>query len=477
MIELSICFDAKQGLVGYPKELIEIIMANLPPPNHAVDLPEDKPVNPELAPIIPHHVPAQPEGYVYDDDMEDGFTLQIKPQPAWNMNWWLVKDDDKEVEEDGVDDNDEEEMEMDEDNGRDDNKDEAEVINAYEEFGHNFYIRESSYAGTLFAGNGEVNPAGPIGCNLKSIHRVVTRLDKQMFYRYKTEKKMVQKFKEDEFGMNDHEYDIMIWIRQIMPPKGMFATAIQRLVADKVVEALEVDRAIRNNPDVAGGLGGNGGQGVVELCRWFEKTESVFRISDCAERSKVKFATATLQGRALTWWNTQVATLGLAVVNKKSWNDMKKMINALQTLLPQIRAEIREEFRTSSGPSDAGGNPPPVTIHTWLERFNKKKPRLFEKATAPVDAENWISHMEKIFDVMGCEDAFKTRLAVYKFEGAFKEMVNTRTDADLSATVQNALQTLLPQIHAEIREEFRTSSGPSDAGGNPPPVTIHTSYL
>nr|GFA97522.1 hypothetical protein [Tanacetum cinerariifolium] len=75
------------------------------------------------------------------------------------------------------------------------------------------------------------------------------------------------------------------------------------------------------------------------------------------------------------------------------------------------------EFRTSSGPSDSGGNPPPVTIYTWLERFNKQKPRSFEKATAPVDAENWISHMEKIFKVMGCEDAFKTRLAVYKFEG------------------------------------------------------------
>nr|GFD32027.1 zinc finger, CCHC-type, retrotransposon Gag domain protein [Tanacetum cinerariifolium] len=47
-------------------------------------------------------------------------------------------------------------------------------------------------------------------------------------------------------------------------------------------------------------------------------------------------------------------------------------------------------------------------------------------------------------------------------------MVNTRTDADLSAAVQKALQTLLPQIRAEIREEFRTSSGPSDAGRNPP---------
>nr|GFC27777.1 hypothetical protein [Tanacetum cinerariifolium] len=67
--------------------------------------------------------------------------------------------------------------------------------------------------------------------------------------------------------------------------------------------------------------------------------------------------------------------------------------NALQTLLPQIRAEIREEFRTSSGPSDYGGNPPPVTIHTWLERFNKQKPCSFEK------------------------DAFKTRLVMYKFEG------------------------------------------------------------
>nr|GEW88322.1 hypothetical protein [Tanacetum cinerariifolium] len=48
-------------------------------------------------------------------------------------------------------------------------------------------------------------------------------------------------------------------------------------------------------------------------------------------------------------------------------------------------------------------------------------------------------------------------------------MVNTRTDAELAVAVQNALQTLLPQIRAEIREEFRTSSGPSGSGGNPPP--------
>nr|GFC60266.1 hypothetical protein [Tanacetum cinerariifolium] len=106
------------------------------------------------------------------------------------------------------------------------------------------------------------------------------------------------------------------------------------------------------------------------------------------------------------------------MVNTRTDADFSTAVQkALQTLLPQIRAEISKEFRTSSEPSNAGGNPPPVTIHTWLERFNKQNPHSFEKATAPVDAENWISYMEKIFDVMGYEDAIKTRLAVYKFEG------------------------------------------------------------
>nr|GEY63043.1 zinc finger, CCHC-type, retrotransposon Gag domain protein [Tanacetum cinerariifolium] len=53
-------------------------------------------------------------------------------------------------------------------------------------------------------------------------------------------------------------------------------------------------------------------------------------------------------------------------------------------------------------------------------------------------------------------------------------MVNTRTDAELTAAVQNTLQTLLPQIHTEIREEFRTDSGSSGSGGNPPPTDTET---
>ncbi|GJT11124.1 putative reverse transcriptase domain-containing protein [Tanacetum coccineum] len=51
-------------------------------------------------------------------------------------------------------------------------------------------------------------------------------------------------------------------------------------------------------------------EGVVGLTRWIEKMESVFNISGCAVENQVKFATCTLLGAALTWWNGQIRTLG-----------------------------------------------------------------------------------------------------------------------------------------------------------------------
>ncbi|GKC58691.1 putative reverse transcriptase domain-containing protein [Tanacetum coccineum] len=53
-----------------------------------------------------------------------------------------------------------------------------------------------------------------------------------------------------------------------------------------------------------------GNEGVVSLTRWIEKMESVFNISGCAIENQVKFATYTLLGAALTWWNGQIRTLG-----------------------------------------------------------------------------------------------------------------------------------------------------------------------
>nr|GEW94321.1 putative reverse transcriptase domain-containing protein [Tanacetum cinerariifolium] len=66
-----------------------------------------------------------------------------------------------------------------------------------------------------------------------------------------------------------------------------------------------------------------GTESAIGLCQWFEKLESVFRISDCKERDKVKFVIATLQGRALTWWNGRITSMGIDAANGTPWTKLK----------------------------------------------------------------------------------------------------------------------------------------------------------
>nr|GEU56966.1 reverse transcriptase [Tanacetum cinerariifolium] len=87
---------------------------------------------------------------------------------------------------------------------------------------------------------------------------------------------------------------------------------------------------------------------------------------------------------------------------------------AVNVLIPGLTAQITNELH-QNGTGSNDDQPP--TIHTWLERFGKQKPRSFSSATSPVDAENRIANIEKLFEVLGCADEFKARLASYKFEG------------------------------------------------------------
>ncbi|GJZ44003.1 putative reverse transcriptase domain-containing protein [Tanacetum coccineum] len=118
-----------------------------------------------------------------------------------------------------------------------------------------------------------------------------------------------------------------------MSPRRMSKAAIEKLIADKVAEALAADRAARENAGgpaggtggLAGGMGGpaegvggpaatpvvrectfvgfmkynpttfSGVEGAIKMSRWFKRLEMVFSINECAERNKVQFATATLQ--------------------------------------------------------------------------------------------------------------------------------------------------------------------------------------
>ncbi|GKB37835.1 hypothetical protein Tco_0882777 [Tanacetum coccineum] len=60
----------------------------------------------------------------------------------------------------------------------------------------------------------------------------------------------------------------------------------------------------------------NGTKGAVGLIRWFERTESVFFRSKCAEEDRVTFSTGTLTDDALSWWNAYAQPIGMEQANR-----------------------------------------------------------------------------------------------------------------------------------------------------------------
>nr|GEV77975.1 hypothetical protein [Tanacetum cinerariifolium] len=204
----------------------KIIMENVPPPNNNPNVSKKEPI-----------LDQAPAAFV-------GFApLWIGRQIPNNNNGWLEEDPDEYEEEDPKEEPEEEEI-KDEDMVNDE-EDDDEVINPYEEvdphnrppptsneetkfaphvvqiadvddvpippviqFESNFHIGESSAMRDLLAGNSEVYAPGPMCCDLKSVHRGVMKLSKQMHDRYRTEKKMERKLRQDELRMNGQEFDI-----------------------------------------------------------------------------------------------------------------------------------------------------------------------------------------------------------------------------------------------------------------------------
>ncbi|KAK1429753.1 hypothetical protein QVD17_11971 [Tagetes erecta] len=70
----------------------------------------------------------------------------------------------------------------------------------------------------------------------------------------------------------------------------------------------------------------SGSEGATGLLRWIEKVESVFAMCNCPPNNHVKYATGTLDGAALTWWNIQVQRLGLANANALPWEEFKTLL-------------------------------------------------------------------------------------------------------------------------------------------------------
>ncbi|GJR06717.1 putative reverse transcriptase domain-containing protein [Tanacetum coccineum] len=139
----------------------------------------------------------------------------------------------------------------------------------------------------------------------------------------------------------------------ILPPRRFKKKSVKRIVEKRVAKAIEEYEKTRADSNNTGGSGSantggtvapdvqgcsykrfingkpysfSGTEGVVGLKRWFKKMEQVFEICKCAEDDKVKFAVCTFESRALTWWNGNVQTLGLANANQIPWSNVKAMM-------------------------------------------------------------------------------------------------------------------------------------------------------
>nr|GFA68944.1 reverse transcriptase domain-containing protein [Tanacetum cinerariifolium] len=86
-----------------------------------------------------------------------------------------------------------------------------------------------------------------------------------------------------------------------------------------------------------------GTEGVVELTQWFERMETVFRISNCLAENQVKFATCTLLAGALTWWNSHVRIVGNDAAYVMTWIELKKKMADKYCLRNEMK-KIETEF-------------------------------------------------------------------------------------------------------------------------------------
>ncbi|GKB09611.1 putative reverse transcriptase domain-containing protein [Tanacetum coccineum] len=68
-----------------------------------------------------------------------------------------------------------------------------------------------------------------------------------------------------------------------------------------------------------------------------EKMETGFHISNCPEKSQVKYATCTLLNSALTWWNSHKRTIGTEAAFAMSWRELTKLMTEVYCTRNEIQ--------------------------------------------------------------------------------------------------------------------------------------------
>ncbi|GJR29989.1 reverse transcriptase domain-containing protein [Tanacetum coccineum] len=106
----------------------------------------------------------------------------------------------------------------------------------------------------------------------------------------------------------------------------------------------------------------NGTEGATGLIRWFERTESVFSRSNCAEENRVTFATGTLTDDALSWWNAYAQPNGIEQANRITWTELKRLLTNKYCPRTEVK-KMEDEFYNLVVKED--------DLKTYIRRFQE----------------------------------------------------------------------------------------------------------
>ncbi|GKA05987.1 reverse transcriptase domain-containing protein [Tanacetum coccineum] len=122
----------------------------------------------------------------------------------------------------------------------------------------------------------------------------------------------------------------------------MTQEALEELISQRVADALETYDANRNNGDDSRSHNsGSGGKRTVHTTRGCTYKEFLncqpLNFKGTEGAGQVKYATCTLLGGALTWWNSHVRTVGHDAAYEMPWKTMMKMMTANYCPMSEIK--------------------------------------------------------------------------------------------------------------------------------------------
>ena len=77
--------------------------------------------------------------------------------------------------------------------------------------------------------------------------------------------------------------------------------------------------------------------------QWVENTEKVFRVAYVLEEDKVRYATATLTDRALTWWNATYRSKDPNTRDRMTWDEFQVLFFE-QYCPDDLKQKLEKEF-------------------------------------------------------------------------------------------------------------------------------------